>query len=75
MKPSELRALTVEELKQKEQDIRKELFNLKFRLATGEVENPKRINALRKDIAKILTITSEKSPQRAGSPEAKKVKS
>ena len=61
MKPSELRALTVEELKQKEQDIRKELFNLKFRLATGEVENPKRINALRKDIAKILTITSEKS--------------
>lgn len=61
MKPSELRALTVEELKQKEQDTRKELFNLKFRLATGEVENPKRINALRKDIAKILTITSEKS--------------
>ncbi|MDO8746965.1 MAG: 50S ribosomal protein L29 [Thermodesulfovibrionales bacterium] len=61
MKPSELRALTVEELKQKEQDTRKELFNLKFRLATGEVENLKRINALRKDIAKILTIISEKS--------------
>lgn len=60
MKPSELRALTAEELKQKEQDTRKELFNLKFRLATGEVENPKRINTLRKDIAKILTITSEK---------------
>jgi len=61
MKPSELRALTVEELKQKEHDTRKELFNLKFRLATGEVENPKRINALRKNIAKILTIISEKS--------------
>ena len=61
MKPSELRAFTIEELKQKEQDTRKELFNLRFRLATGEVENPKRINALRKDIAKILTITSEKS--------------
>lgn len=61
MKPSELRTLTVEELKQKEQDTRKELFNLKFRLATGEVENLKRINALRKDIAKILTIISEKS--------------
>ena len=72
MKPSELRALTVEELKQKEQDTRKELFNLKFRLATGEVENPKRINALRKDIAKILTITSEKSPRQAGPPGAKK---
>ncbi|RJQ39810.1 MAG: 50S ribosomal protein L29 [Nitrospiraceae bacterium] len=75
MKPSELRALTVEELKQKEQDVRKELFNLKFRLATGEVENPKRINALRKDIAKILTITTEKLSASADSPEAKKVKS
>jgi len=61
MKPSELRALTAEELKQKEQDMRKELFNLRFRLATGEVENPKRINALRKDIAKVLTIQTEKS--------------
>ena len=60
MKPSELRALTVEELKQKEQDTRKELFNLRFRLATGEVENPKRINALRKDIARVLTIITEK---------------
>lgn len=66
MKPSELRALTVEELKQKEQDTRKELFNLKFRLATGEVENPKMINTLRKDIAKILTITSEKSSASGG---------
>ena len=61
MKPSELRALTQEELKQKEQDLRKELFNLKFRLSTGEVENPKRINTLRKDIARALTIQTEKS--------------
>ncbi len=61
MKPSELRALTVEELKQKEQDMRKELFNLKFRLATGEIENPMRINTLRKDIARVLTIMTEKS--------------
>ncbi len=60
MKPSELRALTIEELKQKEQDMRKELFNLKFRLATGEIENPMRINTLRKDIARVLTIQSEK---------------
>jgi len=59
MKPSELRALTIEELKQKEQDMRKELFNLKFRLATGEIENPMRINTLRKDIARVLTIMTE----------------
>lgn len=61
MKPSELRALTVDELRQKEQDMRKELFNLKFRLATGEVENPKRINTLRKDIARVLTVVTEKT--------------
>lgn len=61
MKPSELRALTADELKQKESDMRKELFNLKFRVATGEIENPMRISALRKNIARILTIITEKS--------------
>ena len=60
MKPSELRALTVDELMQKEYDLRKELFNLRFQQATGEIENPMRIRAVRKDIAKVLTIKSEK---------------
>ena len=60
MKPAELRAMTIEELKQKEQDLRKELFNLRFQQATGEIENPMRINAVRKNIAKVLTIESEK---------------
>lgn len=60
MKPSELRAMTTDELIQKEQDLRKELFNLRFQQATGEIENPMRINAVRKDIAKVLTIKSEK---------------
>jgi len=61
MKSSELRALTADEMKQKEYDMRKELFNLKFRVATGEIENPMRIRALRKDIARVLTIITEKS--------------
>jgi large subunit ribosomal protein L29 len=60
MKTSELRAMTIEELKQREQDLRKELFNLRFQQATGEIENPMRINAVRKNIAKVLTIESEK---------------
>lgn len=60
MKPSELRAMTVEELGQKEQDLRKELFNLRFQQATGEIENPMRIRTVKKDIAKVLTITGEK---------------
>lgn len=61
MKPSELRSLTAEELGQKERDLRKELFNLRFQLATGEIENPMRIRTVRKDIARVLTIKSAKA--------------
>ena len=60
MKSSDLRAMTVDELVQKEKDLRKELFNLRFQQATGEIENPMRIRAVRKNIVKVLTIKSEK---------------
>ncbi len=61
MKISELRDLGVEELQRKEQDLRKELFNLRFQQATGEIENPMRIRAIRKDISKTLTLITEKN--------------
>jgi large subunit ribosomal protein L29 len=60
VKPSGLRGMTVDELAQKEEDLRKELFNLRFQQATGEIENPMRIRTVRKDIARVLTIRSEK---------------
>ena len=60
MKPGELKALSVEELKQKETDLRKELFNLRFRLSKGELENNMRIRAVRKDIARVLTLVTQK---------------
>jgi large subunit ribosomal protein L29 len=60
VKPSELRGLSVDELAQKEEDLRRELFNLRFQQATGEIENPMRIRTVRKDIARVLTIRSEK---------------
>jgi large subunit ribosomal protein L29 len=60
VKSSELRSLTADELGQKESDLRKELFNLRFQLSTGEIENPMRIRTVRKDIARLLTIKSEK---------------
>jgi large subunit ribosomal protein L29 len=60
MKPSELRSLSVNELKQKEIDLRKELFNLRFQLSKGELANNKRVRAVKKDIARILTIITEK---------------
>jgi len=65
VKPSELRALAVDELARKESDLRKELFNLRFQQATGEIENPMRIGAVRKDIARVLTIMTEKSKSSA----------
>jgi len=61
MKAAELRETTVEELRKKEQDLRKELFNLRFQQATGEIENPMRIRAIKKNIAKILTVITEKN--------------
>ena len=64
MKPSDFRSLTVDELRQREYDLRKELFNLRFQLATGEIENPMRIRTVKKDIAKVLTIRNEKAKAR-----------
>ena len=60
MKAAELRESTKEELGRKEQDLRRELFNLRFQQATGEIENPMRIRAIKKDIARVLTIANEK---------------
>ncbi len=63
-KPSELRALLIEELKQEEMNLRKEMFNLRFQKATGEIENPSRIKEVRKNIARVLTVITEKSKKR-----------
>jgi len=62
-KPSELRTMTADELKQEEANLRKELFNLRFQKVTGEIENPMRIKQTRKDIARVLTVITEKSKE------------
>jgi len=67
LKASELRDLTVEELKQKEQELRKELFNLRFQKVTGEIQNPNRIKEVKKDIARVLTVLREKQTQKESS--------
>ena len=60
MKAAELREITLEELGRKEQDLRRELFNLRFQQATGEIENPMRIRTIRKEIARVLTVAGQK---------------
>jgi len=63
MKASEIRELTLEELRQREEDISEELFNLKFQLATAQLENKMRVRQVRRDLARIKTIMREKQAQ------------
>jgi len=56
----EMRDLSAEELAAKAAELKKELFNLRFQQAMGQIENPMRLRTLRKDIAKTKTILREK---------------
>ncbi len=60
MEMKELLDLTPEELIQREKQLRKELFNLRFQLASGRVESPARIRQVRRDIAQIKTVYNAK---------------
>ncbi|HBB28085.1 50S ribosomal protein L29 [Sedimentibacter sp. zth1] len=60
MKAKEIREKTVSELNQSLVELKTELFNLRFQLATGELENPLRINKVKKDIARVKTILRER---------------
>jgi large subunit ribosomal protein L29 len=60
MKARELRELSDEELRQKVQEFVEELFNLRFQLATGQIENVGRITAVRRDIARAKTMQRER---------------
>jgi large subunit ribosomal protein L29 len=59
LKPEKLRELSTGELQKKLIDTKQELFNLRFRLTTGHLENPRIIRELKKDIARIKTIMRE----------------
>ncbi len=56
----EMRDLSQEELTAKAVELKKELFNLRFQQAMGQIENPMRLRTLRKDIAKTKTVLKEK---------------
>ena len=56
MKAEKLKILSVEELLKQEKELKAELFNLRFQSVTGQISNPSRINACKKDIARIKTI-------------------
>ena len=59
MKAEEIRELSAKERQEKLADLGQEIFNLRFQLATGKIENPSRLKSLRRDIARIKTIQKE----------------
>lgn len=63
MKESKIRDLSVVELKQKEKDLSEELFNLKFQLAIGQLDNTMRITQVKRDIARTKTFLKEREFQ------------
>ncbi len=60
MKPNDFRSMSGDELLKKKNDLTQELFNLKFQLHTGRLENSAKLSAIRKDIARVNTIMREK---------------
>ncbi len=60
MKTNEIRQMSDQELNAKLLDFKNELFNLRFQLATGQLDNPMNIKKVRKDIARVKTIIRER---------------
>ena len=63
MKVAEVRGLDVAQLEQRLADTRRELFNLRFQHATGQLENTGQIKEVRKNIARILTVLNQKQQE------------
>ena len=67
MDATKLRELGLDELQEKYRQYKEELFNLRFQNAIGQLKNTSRIKDVRKTIARVLTITSEKTRAMEGS--------
>ena len=60
MKASEIRKMSAEDINKKIAENKAELFELRMKQATGTLDKPHRINALRKDVARLKTVLTEK---------------
>jgi large subunit ribosomal protein L29 len=61
MKPGEVREMAVEDLQKHEEELNDQLFRLRIQKSMGQLEAPIRVRGLRRDLARIKTILSEKS--------------
>ncbi|HEY7457569.1 MAG TPA: 50S ribosomal protein L29 [Xanthobacteraceae bacterium] len=66
MKIGDVRAMTVDQLEDEILKLKKEQFNLRFQKATGQLENTARVRIIRRDIARMKTVTREKHAAAAG---------
>lgn len=60
MKPSEFREMSLDEMKAKEAELSKELFSLRMRHTTNQLENPLKLRTVKREIARVKTIIAEK---------------
>ena len=65
MKATELREMTDVELAKQLKDLKAELFNLRFQHAINQLDNPMRIDTVKKDIARVMTVMAEKNAKNA----------
>ena len=61
MKNKEIKKLSVDELKNKVNSLKKDLFNFRFRKANGQLENTATVSQIKKDVAKLLTTLNQKN--------------
>ena len=64
MKTAEMRDKTVDELNARERELSEQLFKLRFQRATGRIENPMKIRQVKREIARIKTLLTERSDKR-----------
>lgn len=66
MKARELQDMSDEELESREKDLTEEVFNLRFQIAAGVAENPQILRNVRKDLARVKTVLSERKRKKRG---------
>jgi large subunit ribosomal protein L29 len=66
LKANELRDLSDTELIERMRETRKQLFNLRFQHATGQLDNPRKLRVVRQDIARIMTVQGERERSASG---------
>ena len=65
MKTNDIRKMSVEDIEKKIVEVKNELFELRMKQATGNLEKPHMINKLRKDVARMKTVLTEKKNDRS----------